>query len=780
MRPREAAAIALLALLGAGTLRAQGPWVTTIKQTGNPLSIGSCATAWIIVIDPATKGTPRNEAGHYVQSVADFDISIESAGYAAAVGKYDAANIWSACACQSATVGQQGTIKFTYPAKALPEKLRVPGVAFTAQAPFTMSAAQTKYNPAGCATLATMVNPTSPVSSGKTLSAPSVAPTTTNTRPPVISSLSAAAPTGVAVTGTPLVARLTWNAMPNAVRYIVWRFDGTGVSIERTPANYTATQFVDTLPDPRPTYKYTIEARYANATSAQAPAVTFVSPPQINPSGFVARDMGEGGVAFEWQAVPGAARYRLDGPGLPNAGFLIDGTIASHQSMPAGTSSWRLVALYPGNYADYPGASIASTVVRILPPHSLPWLTHRNGAGLISQVQTPAHQELNDDPGGHPVGNLSGDLLPIYTALYARWLGMTFSWSGGCLDDDYRRTADTTNFCAEGLAFRSDGPAGPQCASNEVVVGGCNRIGLKLWLDINSLLWDEAPQAANEAVYGNSGDLGVGRRAFCEQKLRGPPYAIGVYTICYATAHGARPGEPGFNDLQTITHPGEGVGSDFILSMVITKDASGTVFLVLGSQSGKATLLPSVNLDTEGPKLVPFTCLSCHGGTYNPTTRKVDGASFLPLNPGLLAFASPEDQAGQEEKIRTINAMIVNSDPKSAVATYLRGLYGNNVAVPGTRATPDYVPQGWAPQAGFYRQVVRPYCATCHLAAPSDWNFASWSNFQSNATLIKIAVCNAHTMPHSELQYKAFWTKNTGAVYLPGLLATTIGFPSCP
>jgi hypothetical protein len=212
--------------------------------------------------------------------------------------------------------------------------------------------------------------------------------------------------------------------------------------------------------------------------------------------------------------------------------------------------------------------------------------------------------------------------------------------------------------------------------------------------------------------------------------------------------------------------------------MVITKDASGSVFLVFG-KNGKYTLSSTATLDTEGPKYIPHTCISCHGGTYNAATRKVDGASLLPLDPELLAFATPADQAAQEEKIRTINSLIVNSDPTSAIATYIRGLYGNAVNVPGTHATPDYVPQSWSPQAGFYRQVVRPYCTTCHLAAPSSWNFASWGNFQSNATLIKIAVCNAHTMPHSELQYKAFWTKNTGPLYLPGLLAATLGFPSC-
>jgi hypothetical protein len=68
----------------------------------------------------------------------------------------------------------------------------------------------------------------------------------------------------------------------------------------------------------------------------------------------------------------------------------------------------------------------------------------------------------------------------------------------------------------------------------------------------------------------------------------------------------------------------------------------------------------------------------------------------------------------------------------------------------------------------------------CHLAAVPQYNFATWSNFKDNEGLIKAAVCgNVHSMPHSELQYKAFWTKDTGPVYTPGLLAATLGFSSC-
>jgi hypothetical protein len=45
--------------------------------------------------------------------------------------------------------------------------------------------------------------------------------------------------------------------------------------------------------------------------------------------------------------------------------------------------------------------------------------------------------------------------------------------------------------------------------------------------------------------------------------------------------------------------------------------------------------------------------------------------------------------------------------------------------------------------------------------------------------MFNAAVCATHSMPHGELQFKEFWTKNTGVVYLPGLLAASLGYNSC-
>jgi hypothetical protein len=287
-------------------------------------------------------------------------------------------------------------------------------------------------------------------------------------------------------------------------------------------------------------------------------------------------------------------------------------------------------------------------------------------------------------------------------------------------------------------------------------------------------------QWANEAVYGNSGDLGVGRRADCFQELKGPPI-VGLRTVCYAAAHGIAPGQPGFNDPAVITAPGFGQKAGFILAMMIIKDPIGTQFLVFNAVNAvSAKLVQTATLDGEGPKYVPHACLSCHGGKYNTTTNRVDNSQFLPLDPQLLAFKNATAQAQQEEKIRQLNVMMMNSDPTSAVARYIRGLYQGQVNVPHALAKPDFIPASWNQQQGFYRQVVRPYCVTCHLAAPAQYDFSNFSNFDAASGQVFATVCLGHTMPHGELQFRQFWTKPTGAISIPGLLASFTGNSGCP
>ena len=155
------------------------------------------------------------------------------------------------------------------------------------------------------------------------------------------------------------------------------------------------------------------------------------------------------------------------------------------------------------------------------------------------------------------------------------------------------------------------------------------------------------------------------------------------------------------------------------------------------------------------------------------------GDALPPIRGAGFAASGPMSRSAQEEQIRQVNLVVINSSKSSAVISYIQGLYNGAVQQPGAQAVADYVPAGWAQQAGFYRQVVKPYCASCHLAAPPHLSFSSWSNFQQSAAAIHTAVCKTRTMPHSEIAFRELWLKDTGVLFLPGLLAVTLGFQSC-
>ena len=780
------------------TAVAQSPWNVVITPTMDPLPIGVCGAVRLSVLDASGKDAPRNPGGARV-TIADFDMRVSADDRRAVVGSRIDDFHWSVCACQSAIVGSTATITATYPASALAEKSRVPDVRIETSAPVTIKAAMGAREPAGCAKakaeqsvaeappmpprpvpVDTRTASRTPVPTETVATAPGAAiekpnsgtpiapaPLPAGTRPGARAP-AAAAPSNVVASGfAPLIANVTWSEAPNATRYAVWRGTSGSVSVERTSATHTAKQFLDTLPDPRPVYQYTVIAHYADGTSGAATAVPFTSPALANPAGFVVKDRGLGNVDFAWQPVGGAVRYRLDGPGIPGTGFYTKDTSTRYPKIPAGPGSWKVTALYAGNYADYATATTASAVIHVLPTHSTQWLTKSNGAGTLAQVQMPANPFDPQHPcspyfktcesGAVPAnqGVNPGDLAMAYDPQGPFWLSQTSS-------DNWIQT------------------------------------GLKRWLDVNLTLWNETGyHGYDDAVYGNPLDLGVGRRANCVQEMKGQPHP-GLKTVCYASAYGVAPGHAGFDNPANYT-PGlaeaeyrsDTTGTHntinvpplpnnaYLLTMMIVKDPTGTSFLVFTNGPSQYNLSPKVTLDTEGPKLVPFACLSCHGGTYNATTRKVDNASLLPLDPGLLAFMNPAAKDAQEEKLRKLNLMIRDAQPQSAIAQYLNGLYNGGIGTAGTKAQPDYVPASWAAQSGLYRSVVRPHCAMCHLAAQPSWNFASWANFEDNKALINADVCAAHTMPHAEVPFKSFWTKETGSMYLPGLLAASLGFAKC-
>jgi hypothetical protein len=490
---------------------------------------------------------------------------------------------------------------------------------------------------------------------------------------------------------------------------------------------------------------------------APPPARPLPLPVPPGPSGFTAQHLGNGTVNLNWQASIGASAYHLDGAGIAPPGLDLAATATSFTltAVPAGIDAWHLTALYGSTLGT---AAIASAIVRILPAHPIPWLSKNNGPG------------------------------------------------------------DATTNAVHYMQFCAGFQAGVDCFTPLTSLASAGW----LWGDIQ----DNAQNG--EAVYGNVGDLGFGRRTNCITQFNGPPLVPGIYTVCYATNHGTGPGQPGFASAAVITRAAAGEdppptgsppcsagpraspctknpwGSLPRTASVIIKGPLGFQFMSMslgqpmlafdpGAQNygplwySLPVLLPAVVMDTEGPKRPPHACLSCHGGNYDTASGRVQGATLLPLDPALLAFGTTQpgdrtqyERPYQEENIRRINSTVLASGPAPAVADYINGLYPAGVAQAKATSQANYVPPGWADQSGLYLSIVKPYCASCHWSAPANINFATSANFLQNRALIYSAVCQQKTMPHAEIPFRNFWTKDTGAYYLPGLLATALGYQSCP
>ena len=158
----------------------------------------------------------------------------------------------------------------------------------------------------------------------------------------------------------------------------------------------------------------------------------------------------------------------------------------------------------------------------------------------------------------------------------------------------------------------------------------------------------------------------------------------------------------------------------------------------------------------------------------------VKNARFLPLDPTLVAFAAGDDvpanhtREGQEERIRVFNEMATATPLTPEQQAMLSGLYPDGVHTPGARVTGDGVPDAWktnGEDAQFYAAVVKPHCATCHLAAKNGlgdadvWSHALFATPAAfDATPLEAYVCNAFSMPNAQPTSLALWDGREDAV----------------
>lgn len=267
------------------------------------------------------------------------------------------------------------------------------------------------------------------------------------------------------------------------------------------------------------------------------------------------------------------------------------------------------------------------------------------------------------------------------------------------------------------------------------------------------------------AIYYNAGDLGFGREMHCRRS--------GADVACYVANHGYGASGPPESSVEAavnnqLTLP--------VVSMVYVNALNGqgndVRFYVYDNAGNR---LNKVALDSEGDKFVPYICLPCHGGTYNPTTNAVTGASFLPFDLPSFKFSA---QAGftavnQEEEIRLLNSMVRDTNPELLITELINGWYGgpSGVTTPNTTLDDSFIPaayNGNANDRALYNNVYKLYCRTCHIAQgttlsnPGDLSIASY------------AVFTGFYMPHTEKTNHAFWHSDAPK-YLANVQSNVLG-----
>jgi len=237
-----------------------------------------------------------------------------------------------------------------------------------------------------------------------------------------------------------------------------------------------------------------------------------------------------------------------------------------------------------------------------------------------------------------------------------------------------------------------------------------------------------------------------------------------------------------------------------------------TRFLIFGPNGD---LLPSVNLDGNGEKFVPGTCVACHGGNnyfalaYNnppmflapPAGTPIFGGFpetglgtpdlqpyFLPYDVGNFLFSSKHPNTIDDVQMQLAifslneNAFTVDQDiARQNLATNPNGNANPNAFLdlfdrwyPGTFMFVDADPPSsfvGDPYKGdadkFYRNVVARSCRSCHVAM-DDANFetkdplrgtGTWPNLVCGQAVQNGIDINAfsYQMPNSQVTFDRFW-----------------------
>jgi hypothetical protein len=444
---------------------------------------------------------------------------------------------------------------------------------------------------------------------------------------------------------------------------------------------------------------------------------SYTPPLPKDPASLTAAVQSDGSVLLSWPPVAGVTRYQVSVNKGMSAPVIVDSVTWHSVRMPAISQRWTVNSVYePGGSMNAAATwPSASTTVALPTPNKM-FLTQPAGVGNYADSVAHARTKCSDA------------IMPGSLCKAAGILGAATNWEGA-------------------------------------------------WNDAG------AGQSWPAARFDNNLDLGTARRVNCTPRKNGS-------TVCWAAKH---------SQVQSPNDP-------HALTLIIMGDDNKAFYgnweydgdrlpddknlLTRGGWTGNwldhehafamaAELRTGAALDTQGVKQVPHACLSCHGGTYDPVSKMVTGSSLLPIVPARVIWRSGSNRNDEEESIRRINYIVLQSNPAPAIVAQINTMYNGRPHSVDQPANDAAIPPGWQSQPDLYRKVIQPYCSGCHYANRGVLSFRDFANLQQNKAAIQNSVCRTFTMPHSEILFKKFWTEQDGDKLLPDLLMNALGMGSC-
>jgi hypothetical protein len=210
-------------------------------------------------------------------------------------------------------------------------------------------------------------------------------------------------------------------------------------------------------------------------------------------------------------------------------------------------------------------------------------------------------------------------------------------------------------------------------------------------------------------------------------------------------------------------------------------------FYVFRGAEPNGSRLLQAQFEAGRDRFVPYACLNCHGGRYQPTAQLSDGpfvgdlgASFLPFVRANLRFPCGQDgsevcttaSVTEEQTLADLNRIVSDTAPSERIVALIDGLYNG-----WQRSDQDasWTPAGWTTPTeavNLYHEVVAPSCRTCHLAvARGSRAFDSyelflqrWPNRPPDDPGIEAVVLGnflgkTKDMPHSRVTFINAWCR---------------------